>query len=566
MSTIARVLAFILLIHNALFFTKVTYDYDLYGIKMAINDYFTVSADNILLRWFIFTMETNKTHFCEVNYSQTTCDFVYSIVVPISNTTWVIYNCVNLAGNHVVGFFTIDSKCNFQFNNETTLSNYSTQDNLVIAIDANNTGIYGFADDFIYFYQLKPPFSITIWPNSFNISPRAIDIGLNTDYGVLVGYCQYTPSTAYECGSIIRLNQSYSNPQIATKISLKDALQVFWSDIRFTRVIAQSRTYSTQTILSVSISWHLRLILIGAPSYNIVLLYAFDNVSQVIAKIDNGMYFTGFGKSVAWLGQYSSKAVILDNRYTRSTIEWVSSSVKIYEVDPNGFANNGQPIYIYPNSLQTILRSLSSVFIELACSIRGDLLIFDNLGNPGTLFSTSAGSFPDTTIDPDMSIAAPCIAGTHRDYAGIELCAPCPNGTYSSACVRCNSSFSFCPYGSVTELADSTLKSIEQIQDYPDSVESTVFDDILMHNMFMLNWVSTRCALKSPMTWVLALIIFGIITMLILVILESHYASTNKLQNRIKQILKKTDFIGEGEVSCLFFTWNTPAVNSKQNL
>ncbi|CAF4027776.1 unnamed protein product, partial [Rotaria sp. Silwood1] len=67
-----------------------------------------------------------------------------------------------------------------------------------------------------------------------------------------------------------------------------------WSDIRSTDVITQSRIYSAQSMMSVSISWGSRRILIGVPWLNIVLLYAFDSVSNPIGTYDNGMDSTGF--------------------------------------------------------------------------------------------------------------------------------------------------------------------------------------------------------------------------------------------------------------------------------
>ncbi|CAF2969658.1 unnamed protein product [Rotaria sp. Silwood2] len=258
---------------------------------------------------------------------------------------------------------------------------------------------------------------------------------------------------------------------------------------------------------------------------------------------DDGMDFTGFGKSVAWLDGYGNKAVILDNRFTRSTGQWISSSIQLYDIGSDGFSNNTKPIHIYPNSQQQKFSIMSTVFIRLVCSISGDLVIFDNLGNQGIIFSAPKGNYPHIVLNSFVSVSVPCIRGTHRDYPGIELCTPCPYGTFSSDCQKCTSNISFCPYGSIEELPYSTFESIEQIQDYPDSPESTVFDDILMHNMFMLNWRSSHCALVSPMTWVLfwigGLISIAIIT---LVISASTFSSAFYRQYPIETTTSESSF------------------------
>ncbi|CAF4709762.1 unnamed protein product, partial [Rotaria socialis] len=219
----------------------------------------------------------------------------------------------------------------------------------------------------------------------------------------------------------------------------------------------------------------------------------------------------------------------------------------MYDIESDGFSSNVQPISIYPNSQQQIFSKSKVFFIRLMCSISGDFITLDSLGSPSAVFSSPAGSFPDTNVRLFRSVSVPCIRGTNRDYAGIELCIPCPHGTFSSGCQTCNSNASFCPFGSVEELPYSTFQSIDQVQEYPDSPESTVFDDILLLNMFMLNWQSSHCALVSPMTWVLVFIVFGIIVALTLVISEVHCSNQRNIHNRIKRILKKMDLIGEGE-------------------
>ena len=391
-----------------------------------------------------------------------------------------------------------------------------------------------------------------VWPNSFNISPRALDIDSNMEYAIVVGYCQLEPSVAYECGFTVILNKSLSSPILKNRINIYDSLNFSWSDPRTTHLVTQSRTYSSKEILSVSIAWRTRRVLIGIPSVNMVLLYAFDNVSQPISKRQNGMNLVGFGKSVRWLGAQGTKAAILADIYGYSTNQWVSSLVYIYDIESDGFTDDTKPINIYPNSEQIIFPGMNPELIRIVCSHSGHLTIYDNLGNFRTLLSAPEGTYPDTNTKSSKSISIPCIRGTHRTYTGIELCIPCPRSTFSSSCQACTSNNSFCPYGSVEELSYSAFKSIEQKQEYPESPENTVFDDILMENMLRWNTHSAHCLLVSPMTWVIMVIAFGVTVAIVVIISEIRCPNAQGRRNRVKEAFKKVDLIGEGEVSLFF--------------
>ena len=558
-SAVKLIMMIVLLAGHALLYSKVTTNYDLYGIKIALNDRFVVSADNIYSMWYTSPLATNISAPNLTNYSATTCDFVYSTVVPIVSSILFAYNCIDLQQNNVIGFFTSNDTYSFRLINEQIISNYSTQDNFIIAIDGNTTGVYGFADDFTFFYELQSPFQLTVWPNAFNISPRALDIGSNTQYAVLVGYCQSSPSIAIECGAVLVLNGSLSAPHRMSTIPIGSAWKFNWSDPRVARLVTQSRVYSTDTMMSVSIAWHNRQILIGIQSLNMVLLYALDNVSQPISIRQNGIGFSGFGKTVAWLGDQGKKAAILANRYVYSTEQWISSFVHIYDIESDGFTDDTQPVLIYPNSEQTLFSLMNTVFIRLICSKSGHLAIFDNLGNAGVILSASAGMYPNTRVSSVVSSSVPCIRGTYRNYSGIELCMPCPNGTFSSGCELCGTNYSFCPFGSIQNLSYSAFESIDQDQDYPESPENTLFDDLLMQNMFSLNTQSAHCVRVSPMTWVLVVLIFGLTLAIVVGILEAHCPGTHGARNQFKRVMKKVDLIGEGEVSQLIFAciWST---------
>ncbi|CAF3715353.1 unnamed protein product [Rotaria socialis] len=488
-------------------------DYDLYGIKIAMNDGLMVFVDNLNAAWYTVPVFLNTQIICIIHFNETTCNFVYSVVVPISNISSFVYNCIDLQGRNVIGLFESNATCSFYLSNEKIVSNYSTQNNFIISINGDNTAIYGFADDFLFYYELNSTFQLTVWPNSLNISPRAADIGANNDYAVVVGYCQLASAYAVDCGFIVSLNRSLSCPNSTHAFSMINSNQFAYSDPRISQYLTNSRDYSARTVMSVSIAWRTRLVLIGVQSFNMVLLYSLDDPMNPIGTRQNGIELMGFGKTVAWLDDQGEKAVILANSYTYSTYQWISSFVHIYDIQSDGFSDSTQPVLIYPNSQQILFQWMIPQFIRLVCSSHGHLAIFDDLGIPAIIYSTPSGTYPNTNSTYFTSNTVPCILGTYRNYTGIELCIPCTNGTYaySNSCSPCTLPDSFCPYGAVEEISYSTFESIEQDQDYPESPENTVFDDILMQNMFSFNTQSGHCALVSPITWVLLVIGLGVI-------------------------------------------------------
>ena len=539
-------------IELSLSFLSPNNDYDLYGIKIGINDRLMVSADNLNMVWYVTNVVSENIEYTPIYYNRTKCQFVYNVIVPIVENLLFAYNCIGHQGENLIGFFHENGSFSFSLMNEQTISNYSTQDNFIINIDRDGTGIYGIADDFILYYKLHSSYTLIIWPNTLNISPRAFDIGENMNMGVIVGYCQIQILIAEECSFIIQLSQYLSCPQIVNQISISKYIKFRYSDPRTNHLIRESRSYSSSYLLSVSINWNSRRILIGIPSLNIVLLYSIDDVENLNGIHDHGIGTTGFGKSVAWLDDRGEKAAILSNIYSYISYQWMSSSIHIYDIQSDGFSDQTNPILIYPNSEQVIFPWVNPSLIRLICSPSGHLALFDVLGNAAIIYSSPPGTYPDTNSPSYTSIIVPCINGTYRNYRGIELCFPCPHGTYSKNCSKCLSKDSFCPMGSIEEISYSIFQSIEQDQDYPESPESTTFDDILMQNIFSLNTKSVHCVVVSPITWVVLVMVIGLIVAITVIIHEIFGPKTHLMRDWTKQLLRRVDIIGEGEVMWIF--------------
>lgn len=153
-----------------------------------------------------------------------------------------------------------------------------------------------------------------------------------------------------EYGSIKRLNRSLSCPERLSEISLTKYLEFPYSDPRTKHHLSDSRVYSSATVLSVSIAWRSRLVLIGVPSLNMVLLYCFDDRENVIGRCQNDIGTMGYGKSVAWLDEKGGKSVILANSYSYLSLQWISSSVDVYDIESDGLSDDSEPNLISPNS------------------------------------------------------------------------------------------------------------------------------------------------------------------------------------------------------------------------
>ncbi len=74
--------------------------------------------------------------------------------------------------------------------------------------------------------------------------------------------------------------------------------------------------------------------------------------------------------------------MIIANRYTYSTYQWISSLIHIYDIQSNGFNDKTQPILIYPNSEQILFPWMNPSLIRLVCSIVGPSVTPTNLVLP----------------------------------------------------------------------------------------------------------------------------------------------------------------------------------------
>ncbi|CAF1310043.1 unnamed protein product [Didymodactylos carnosus] len=545
-----------------------------------MNNRLLVTADNLNSLYYIQLAPFPNTVTCNISSESpdgwttgvwnSSCDFIYSLVVPkyhpSNDVPYFVYNCIDQFGNNMIGLYadiSNNNTCIFKLkNNAVVPGNYSTQNNFILCMEPNGSGVYGFADDFIFYYNLSS-FQLSVLNfTTFGLSPRACDMIMSgsSTFALVAGYVQTYDWSAEEMVFLFSLNPPLVDlPKLIDVFNIPRVLHFPFGDPRRNRLVAQSRDYVPQNSLSVSIASRTGQILIGIQSLNTVLLLILDNAtnptgflnnSSSIHSKQNGVVM-GYGKSVAWLDNEGQTAAILANTYAYFAYEWISSSIHVYEIDVDSFNDSLEPLTIYPNSEQVLQPQLSPSFIYFVSS-SGHVALLDNLGTPFVLLSAPFGAYPTTSTSGSFSVKAPCIRGTYNNHYGIELCTPCSNGTYSSRgainCSACDSNVSsFCPFGAVAQLFYADLKSIVPQQDYPESPELTIFSDILLQNMFTLNHESNHCRIVSPLTWVIFVV--GLVVIILIIMgISAFYPRSHLHRNRVKVIFKHIDLIGEGEL------------------
>ena len=244
--------------------------------------------------------------------------------------------------------------------------------------------------------------------------------------------------------------------------------------------------------------------------------------------------------------------------YSSSGAPWASSQVFVFDV------SSQWPMFSFPNNQQVIsgLSVQSPSFLQLSTSGIGDLAILLTSGELLALPSTPPGIHTACVIDSQKLTApfyicnfAECPSGTYKSSPSTGLCYACPPGTKNpkksnTTDVECElcASDAYCPLAAVDDVPNDpyTLR-ITQVLSYPESPDSTIFDDILIQNMFSLQSNPRRCLLLSPLFWTM---ITGGLAVLILALAGALqiFPGTQRHYFLIQRIFRQTDLVGEGEL------------------
>jgi hypothetical protein len=559
-------LIILLFVHNLnCAFNPNLHDYDAYGLKIGMNDIFFVEAQNgknpgrFLIKFSPYNSGSSSLK-CFISYPNPKYHYVYSVALAKNQTQFFFAGeLINGQNGTFIGVAKYNSSsltCDTSFSYSLKyFPNSEHQEYNVIDVEPNGRFAYGFSNKFVYIYDSKTNSILKFWDGNLiwpdrSFMPHAIDLAKN--FGVISGFIRDPINSITKYIPIIyliNLNSVNNFPSIIDEY-IPNATSHTWQD-RLTN--SDANIYSSKYDMSININNNGN-ILIGMPFLNRVFLFFVNLKNPIrlnyISRHTNGRSL-GNGKGVTWLD--NGIAAILVNTYTLH-YQWLSSKIYFYDIKNNIYNSSSIPLSIYPNNHQLLPISFSPIFINIISS-PSSLSLIDDKGNILILNPTLPGYYPSIENIGSMPIyssPSPCLPGTYKNETGIHDCILCPTGTKnpgnsSLKCISCLLN-SFCPLGSVSDISKSSLKTIMQVIPYPKSPESTIFDEILIQNMFSIG--SGRCLVISPIFWTLIVGGLSIIMIIIMGILKLYisHPRSKRIRYRLKCLFKHTDLINEGEL------------------
>ena len=151
-----------------------------------------------------------------------------------------------------------------------------------------------------------------------------------------------------------------------------------------------------------------------------------------------------------------------------------------------------------------------------------------------------------------------CLPGTFKSEWGSSPCQLCPpktinNGSSGIQCETCDTnnestSSSICFRGGTRQIDRKRLIDRAQADAFPDSPDTSQFDDVLLNHVFKLGSTSNpRCLIVSPMFWGLVAIGLGVI-LFAGILLLGHFSKMTGSHAIIKTVFTHLDLIGEGQL------------------
>ena len=276
----------------------------------------------------------------------------------------------------------------------------------------------------------------------------------------------------------------------------------------------QVGSYDLEYGMSVDLNSGQPLALVGVAKYDTVILVQLSSttgisfVKNLVWKSESTQLLAG--KSVIWLDQQTAAVLF----YALASRPWSPSQIQVrlekgisfqichsvalqvFDLKTILSTGNGSslplPLYSIPNNQVTIFPRLRfSNFISLipwplhlVVLTQDGYVIFLSTSPPGTHPIPS----PNCTVCLFYFYTTlSCLPGMSKETTSFEPCTVCPPQTYSSGqtnttCLTCSQK-SFCPLGAVIDMDSTHLTDLIQATAYPESPESTFFDDILIQSM-----------------------------------------------------------------------------------
>ena len=541
-------------------------DYDAYGLKLAINERLLVQTQNakslpiFLIQWSPYNL-SSSTSRCSISNLNQTDHYIYTVAVGKQGGEFF------LAGeliNNRTGTFIGVAKYNataltcatrFAFTIQY-FTQYQHSEHYILGVEPTGRLAYGFSNEFLLLLvsqntsvQRSWNGSLTWWDPSF--LPLAVDI--SDRFGVIAGFVQSVRDSVLNYIPIIYLlnfNTTNTPPLVIVDEYRPNATQGTWQDLLTN---ADANYYSAKYDMSLSIS-NDGNVLVGMQFINRAFLFSVDRTNPTklnyLSRFTNGRSL-GYGKGVAWLD--NGIAAVLVNIYSLN-YHWASSEVHFYDIRSNGYNSNSTPLSVFPNNNQILPTRMSLIFLNIVSS-PSSLALMDSQGNVLIFSPTSAGFYPwieDKGTTPFFTSPRSCLPGTFKNQTGIHGCLLCLTGTKNPGnatrqCLPCSSA-SFCPLGSVADVSPLALGTTVQVKAYPKSPESTIFDEVLIQNMFQIR--GGRCLPISPLFWTLIVGGIGIVIITVMMMLKVFigHPRSHALRQRLKYFFRHTDLINEGEL------------------
>ena len=568
-------------------FSPDTSDYEAYGVKIAANDVLFVEANGegktftVLFAPYNYTFDSMQ---CSINYFDP-AHYVYTVGVgskqnatlnpyfyfagEVSSQSWTNADAMGRNGSFVgvwinrdpnnMQFYSTNHRplpCNsFQMQQFEYLTSYGHQEYYVIAVEPYGTYAIGLAASFAFIYKPFPivnmttKSSSTVWPNNSTFYPCAADA--SETFTIVAGFVAGAARSRIRATPTVYLLWN-SNLTVLSTWSYNASTGSWQSRLAYSRIDSWNNQYTMSVKINSKDSTR---VLVGMPFLNTVFLFVVSNNGTVLSLADsksNGKS-VGYGKSVAWLTE--SQAAFLVTTYSMDSVTWYSSQIHVF-LTFNSTTIPTSPSAAIPNVQQPIPSTINSNLIQLV-STPASVAVLDVNGAGLLILAEAAGYYASTDTSkspvaaamPVISHSTTCIGGTYKSDIGIHPCLLCSSGTRNPgfsagiSCMNCSST-SFCPVGAVIEVDSSSLTSLTQSYAYPRSPEMDVFEDILLHNMFLLG-TSAHCIVVSPVFW--SLMLFVAIILLLLGMASMNWCLQPETRDRwrktIKEIFLRADLV-----------------------
>ena len=536
---------------------------DAYGVKMAMNDVLLVQAQNEqnpprFLIQFASSNGTEGTSPTTVQFPDPLNMYIYAVAVgkrQISKQFFFAGELINGGRRVFLGFAKYQPISSGLDEISNTSWTYSIEyldgyEHFLLDVDPQGLVAYGFANRFLFRFDSRNTSNFNLWNGNLtwpdrSFLPYAVD--LDERFGVIAGFVKNDKDAIVKYNPIVYLLDS--------QFTVVDRYEPGTNPGTWQALLtnADANTYSAKYTMSIDINRQ-GDVLVGMQFVNRVLLFSVDLQRPVnltfVSRSTHGRSL-GNGKAVAWLD--NGLAAVLVNSYSLN-YQWSSSEVHLYDISSDGYNSTSPPYSVYPNNHQLLPQSLHPTFVTLISS-PSSLALLDAQGNIVIFNPTPAGFYPsvqDTGIRPLLTTAQRCVPGTYKNRTGIQDCRLCPTGTRNSgdANVRCRpcSSDAFCSLGAVDEVPRSVLGTVVQAMAYPKSSDSTVFDEILIEQMFSIK--SGRCLFISPLFWTLIIACLALVVIVLMSVMKFliPHPESQRIRRILKRLFKQVDLINEGEL------------------